>query len=153
MGMTRKEQLIRYLLTGLPIEQVAALPWRATAGPASSAIREFLLITSRGNGRLILPKGWPMDRHSQFQTAEIEAKEEAGVVGTIETRPIGRFSTTKQIGATEVPVIVSVYPLKVETVLPQWKEAEERKRMWVPAHDAAALADDAGLSGLLHQIC
>jgi hypothetical protein len=38
-----------------------------------------------------------------------------------------------------VPVLVTVYPLQVDRLLPQWKEA-------------AKLVEDAGLSGLLRQL-
>lgn len=52
----KKNKLVRRARRGQPIEQVAALPYRfSTAGEL-----EVLLLTSRGTGRFIVPKGWPM---------------------------------------------------------------------------------------------
>jgi 8-oxo-dGTP pyrophosphatase MutT (NUDIX family) len=152
--MTRKERQIQVALqTGTPIQQVAALPWRIRpANGRSRKQREILLVTSRRRGRLILPKGWPMQRRTWPEAAEIEALEEAGVCGRLEPVPVGHYRTTKRTPVAEVPVLVTVYPLQVDRLLPRWKEAADRTRLWVPAEEAALLVEDAGLSGLLRQL-
>ena len=53
--------------------QVAALCHRRT----KAGQKEVLLVTSRGTGRWILPKGWPMRGKSDAQAAAQEAWEEA----------------------------------------------------------------------------
>ena len=68
--------------------QVAALPFRYVA-PGSL---EVLIITSRETGRFIIPKGWPMKGRADPEAAAIEAREEAGVVGKINRKPIGRYT-------------------------------------------------------------
>jgi 8-oxo-dGTP pyrophosphatase MutT (NUDIX family) len=57
-----------------PRKQVGAIAYRRTG----SSIK-ILIITSRGTGRWILPKGWPMDNKADSEAALIEAWEEAGV--------------------------------------------------------------------------
>ena len=54
--------------------QVAALPWRR-----SSKGVEIMLVTSRGSGRWILPKGWPEAGEALWDAAAREADEEAGI--------------------------------------------------------------------------
>ena len=56
-------------------DQVAALPWRID----SDGKLRVLLVTSRTNGKWMLPKGWPMSGKSAGQAAGIEAKQEGGV--------------------------------------------------------------------------
>ena len=68
--------------------QVAALPWR----PSSRGI-EIMLVTSRGTGRWVLPKGWPEKAETLSQAAEREAGEEAGITGGIARQPIGSSNT------------------------------------------------------------
>ena len=67
--------------------QYAALPWRR-----NNSETEVMLVTSRGTGRWIIPKGWPMKRKAPHVAAAREALEEAGVVGQIGKDSIGSFS-------------------------------------------------------------
>ncbi|HLL59899.1 MAG TPA: NUDIX domain-containing protein, partial [Allosphingosinicella sp.] len=55
--------------------QVAALPYRRGADGSV----EVLLVTTRGTGRWMVPKGWPMRGKSHAEAAAQEAFEEAGV--------------------------------------------------------------------------
>mgnify|MGYP000592552607 CR=1 FL=1 len=70
---------------GRRLKQVGALPFRREA---DGEIR-FLLITSRGTKRFVIPKGWRMKKLTDADAAAKEAKQEAGVVGTTAARPIG----------------------------------------------------------------
>lgn len=74
--------------------QVAALPWRLTD---DGKVR-VLFITSRANGKWMLPKGRPMPARTDAEAAEIEACEEAGVYGDISGFPIGSYKYLKLNG-------------------------------------------------------
>jgi antibiotic biosynthesis monooxygenase (ABM) superfamily enzyme len=64
--------------------------------------------------------------------------------------PIGHYRTQKCLpSGKQVPCEVTVFRLDVSEHLAQWKEHLERKIMWVPLSQAAALADDGGLSEFL----
>ncbi|MDB5613166.1 MAG: hypothetical protein JWQ22_819, partial [Devosia sp.] len=66
----------------LHCEQVASLPWRLDE---DGKIR-VLLVTSRTNGKWMLPKGWPMEGKSDPETALVETREEAGADGQVSDR-------------------------------------------------------------------
>ena len=70
--------------------QVAALPWRTDA---DGKIR-ILLVTSRTNGKWMLPKGWPIKGKSESEAALTEAQEEAGIDGTVSPMPTTTSSTS-----------------------------------------------------------
>lgn len=111
---------------------------------------QFCLITSRGTGRWIIPKGWPMDGETPMNAAATEAFEEAGVRGKISSRPIGVYSYNKaRANDDDLPCIAVVYPLKVKRVLTKWPEKKQRQRKWVSRKKAAALIDEPELSEIM----
>ena len=63
-------------------KQVAALPVRR----GEDGSLEVLLVTSRETGRWVIPKGWPSKRLSDREAAAREARQEAGVTGTIKNK-------------------------------------------------------------------
>ncbi len=134
--------------TAKTIQQVAALPF---------ALRdvefEVMMITSRRDGRWILPKGWPESGEAYCDGAAREAGEEAGVVGSVHPSPIGDFTYKKVMrqGYT-VPSQVFVFALWVRETLDSWPEKTARKRRWVSLEKAAGLAEDTGLARLLRNI-
>ena len=67
--------------------QYAALPYRIEAGQV-----RVLLITSRETHRWVIPKGWPMNGLKPQDAAAVEAAEEAGLIGSIESQPLGSFN-------------------------------------------------------------
>ena len=138
---------IRRLLGGLPPRvQVAALPWRE----AGQGGREVLLVTSRGTGRWVLPKGWPEKREFLYEAAAREAIEEAGVTGTMATEEVGRFYYGKVLpSGLNWRCEVRVYPLHVEAVADKWPERKHRTRRWFSPQEAAALVDEADLGELI----
>jgi 8-oxo-dGTP pyrophosphatase MutT (NUDIX family) len=71
--------------------QYAALPYRRKGKSPT----EVLLVTSHETGRWIIPKGWPAKGKPLHKSAAREAREEAGVVGSVERRPLGVFSYQK----------------------------------------------------------
>lgn len=131
----------------LPI-QAGALPWRT----ASSGKVEVLLITSRSNGRWIIPKGQPMARKTLAEAAALEACEEAGVEGAIDDRPLGNFEHLKKhwlLGPVRLQVIV--HALAVERVLQSWPEQHQRQRRWVSPDEGASLVHSDQLATLLRR--
>lgn len=133
--------------SALPI-QAGALPWRLAAKKSI----EVLLVTGRRSGRWSIPKGWPMPGKSLAEAAAQEAFEEAGVKGTVDSRPIGTFRHVKQllvIGDLEVKVVV--HPLWVDREFPKWPELGQRKRKWFSAKDALKRVDSPELRELIRQ--
>lgn len=128
--------------------QVAALCYRH-----KNSEFEILLITSRGRGRWIVPKGWPMNDRTNGDAAMQEAYEEAGVRGDIKQKPIGTYSSEKLFsdGRTE-PLIVELYPLLVTEQLDKFPEVGQRKLEWLPIADAIDKCDEPNLVKLLQRL-
>lgn len=143
----KKKVIRRALQLRQPLTQVAALPWRRGNGGI-----EILLITSRRTKRLIIPKGWPMRRRTPPEAAAIEAREEAGVVGQISSRPLGCYRYVKEFDDCALPVQVTVFPLQVKNQWHDWKEAGDRQRLWLPRAEACAAVADPELSQLLSRL-
>ena len=115
--------------------------------------QNVLLITSRGTGRWIIPKGWPMEGKTLAGAAAQEAWEEAGVKGQIETQEIGRYryGKVRERGfATQVDV--RVFRLNVDTLEDDFPEANERNRTWYAPRHAAELVDEQGLKTILRNL-
>lgn len=126
-------------------QQAAALPWRITKDGV-----EIMLITSRGTGRWILPKGWPEAGEQLCETAAREAQEEAGLVGRVSAGEAGRYRYVKCTRTgREKPCEVSVFPLKVEDAKPEWGEKAERTRQWVSPDKAAGMVAEPELRRLI----
>ena len=143
--MKKKNRLVAQAQREGALQQVAALPYRYR----DNGKIDFLVITSRGTKRLIVPKGWPMKGKPDCIAAAIEAHEEAGVRGHIVDQPIGSFSYMKDLDDILVPVTTDVFPLEVKKVKSRWKESGSRKRKWMSAAKAAAALSDRGLADLL----
>lgn len=110
-----------------------------------------LLVTSRGSGRWILPKGWPMDGKTPAESAAQEAWEEAGVVGVPDWRPLGMYSYTKTLedDGDDLPCVAMIYGVRVKTVVDKFPEAGQRRRKWVSRKKAAAMVDEPELARIL----
>jgi len=70
--------------------QFAALCYRVKKGKI-----QILLVTSRGTGRWIVPKGWPMEGKTPAKSALTEAWEEGGVNGKTAGDCVGVYSYAK----------------------------------------------------------
>src|SRR3546814_17929378 len=77
------------------MRQIAVLPYRFD-GPGMDGPTEILLITSRGTGRWVIPKGNPLNGMPRHASAAVEAEEEAGVIGAVCPTPIGSYQYRKQ---------------------------------------------------------
>lgn len=111
---------------------------------------QVLLVTSRGSGRWILPKGWPVNNATPHESAAQEAWEEAGVVGEPDPRPLGLYSYKKIMdGEDDFPCIAMVYAVRVKSLSKDYPEATERKRKWVSRKKAAAMVGEPELTRIL----
>jgi 8-oxo-dGTP pyrophosphatase MutT (NUDIX family) len=124
-------------------KQFAALPFRL-----NGKTLDVLLITTRRKGRWSVPKGWPL-HDSPRLTAEIEAFEEAGLIGRARPKAIGRFKHRKDKGKRKISCSVSVYPLLVHAQKRRFPEHGERELIWLPAHHAADLVHKPQLRRLI----
>jgi 8-oxo-dGTP pyrophosphatase MutT (NUDIX family) len=126
---------------GSRLRQIAALPFRRD----DAGNLRFLLITSRGTQRFVIPKGWQMRKRSDAEAAAVEAMEEAGVEGAVSKKPVGSYFYWKRVKKAFVPVSVDVYPLEVKDERKVWLEKGQRQRAWVSLHQALALIDEPQL--------
>jgi 8-oxo-dGTP pyrophosphatase MutT (NUDIX family) len=128
--------------------QVAALPWRRHGGHV-----EICMVTSRGTGRWILPKGWPEKKLSHSEAAAIEAWEEAGLKGSIAAEACGSYLTAKAMrDGLELAVRMNVYLMPEPRQRDKFPEAGERDVAWLPLEDAIELANETGLKDLLREL-
>lgn len=126
--------------------QVAALCWR----PGQGGEVEILLVTSRDTGRWVTPKGGRMPGLTDAQAAAQEALEEAGVEGEVQEAPIGAFRYLKRLKRRAPrPTQVSVFALRVDRELSDWKEAAQRTRRWFSIIEAAAAVDETELGAVI----
>ena len=111
---------------------------------------EVLLVTSRGVGRWVLPKGNRVKGLSRHASAEEEAFEEAGVRGSICPTPLGTYAYRKLLRSGSSRLVdVEVFPLAVTDELEDWPEREERTRRWFALAEAANAVDEPDLHDLL----
>lgn len=131
--------------TGLPL-QVGALPFRKGAGDRL----EVMLVTGKGGGSWIVPKGWPMRGRTLAEAAAQEAYEEAGVRGRMTGPPIGRFDNRKNhrwLGPIECTI--EVYPMQVTHSLGEWPEKGLRRRRWFDEEEATGVLRSGELRALV----
>ena len=123
--------------------QFGALPYALVEGQLV-----VLLVTSRGRGKWIFPKGRLIEGLEPWETAAREAWEEAGVEGEIERAPIGSY----MLPVTEErpqPVEVEIFPMRVTTQHENWKERRSRYRHWAVLAEAKRLITHEGLADVV----
>ena len=130
-------------------EQVAALCYRQ-----SDRGKPVLLITSRGTGRWIIPKGWPIKGLNGPQSALQEAWEEAGVkTAKIEQKPIGQYEYFKGLeSGQQILIETQVYLARVVDLVSDYPEVDERSRKWVSPKAAAKMVDEPELRDILNKL-
>jgi len=125
--------------------QYAALPYRLVGRKM-----QVQLITSRGTGRWVIPKGWPMKGLMAHEAAAVEAAEEAGLKGAIADRPIGSYAYVKALKPEQqLNVQVIVFPLRVDGQIEAFKEASERTARWFSFKEAARLVAEPSLRRII----
>jgi 8-oxo-dGTP pyrophosphatase MutT (NUDIX family) len=106
----------------------------------------FLLITSRGSGRWIFPKGDPIEGLDPWDAAAQEAMEEAGVEGEVDPRPLGIYRTFKTLAIRRKVIEVELFPLRVTRQFDDWPEKGYRHRHWAILPEAKRLLSDAQIA-------
>jgi 8-oxo-dGTP pyrophosphatase MutT (NUDIX family) len=133
---------------GSIILQAGAIPFRLEAG-----ILRVLLITSRGTGKWVIPKGWIEPGASAAQAAAQEAYEEAGITGFIDETPLGAFTYRKRLNSgVRKPALVEVFALQVERQRKNWPERGERRCKWVDVPAALSLIEYPGMTPLFQTL-
>ena len=128
-----------------PALQCAVLPWRRGKKGV-----EIMLITSRGTGRWVLPKGWPEKGETLCQAAEREAGEEAGIKGSAVNEPIGQNYYDKDLGnGFSKRCEVRVFAMQVKDMIKHWPEKDVRNRIWVSPNTASTMVAEPDLAELL----
>jgi len=128
-----------------PVTQYAALPFALKNGRP-----RVMLVTSRGKGRWIIPKGWPEKDLAPHACAAKEAYEEAGIVGKIGESPLGTYRYKKRLRDGALTTFeVEAYLLEVERQLRDWPEKGQRVTRWMAPARAARLVSEDGLVELL----
>jgi 8-oxo-dGTP pyrophosphatase MutT (NUDIX family) len=112
----------------------------------------ILLVTSRETSRWVIPKGWIAKGRKDHKSAAREAFEEAGVSGTIGTKPIGSYQYVKVDNGSDQVLAVSVYLLAVDKQKNAWPEQEQRQRAWFSIEEAARRVAEFELRALIRSI-
>ncbi len=118
------------------IRQAAALPLRG--GRAC-------VITSSNGKRWVIPKGLIEPGQTAGETALQEAWEEAGLVGTLHSEPVGSYLYEKYARTYHVIVFV----MDVTESAPEWPEQTFRRRSWVSRSGLFARIEEPGLLEVL----
>lgn len=113
--------------------------------------RQVLLVTSRGTGRWIIPKGWPIRGLLAPETALQEAWEEAGVCNSkARAASIGTYRYDKVLSSgLAIPIETMVYAVKVDEMADKFPESSARKRQWFSPEKAADLVRESELKAIL----
>jgi hypothetical protein len=129
--------------------QFGALPYR----PRADGETEVMLLTSRGAGRLVIPKGWPMIGRKPRMVALTEARQEGGIKGIIGRKPIGSYHYAKAVTPGEERLCECIVFLMLVThEAPTWREQKERTRQWFPRDEAAALVNEGALAIMIRNL-
>ncbi len=145
LGVVRKAADSLLLRAGGPAvsRQFGAIPYTVVKGQVV-----FLLVTSRGTGRWIFPKGDPMEGLAPSQVAAQEALEEAGIEGEVDPTPIGKYRAFKTLPFRRKVIEVELYPLRVTQQWDEWPEKGRRHRHWAILPEARRLLSDARVANL-----
>jgi 8-oxo-dGTP pyrophosphatase MutT (NUDIX family) len=129
--------------------QYGALPYRKRP----DAELEVMLITSRDSGRWVVPKGWPVVGEAAWDSAAREAREEAGLVGRISHRAVGRYHYEKLLeNGSSIWCMVEVFALEVEEQLMSWPERDQRLTRWFGLEEAADAVDEPELGAVIRDL-
>jgi ADP-ribose pyrophosphatase YjhB (NUDIX family) len=134
--------------SGADIGQVGAVPLLLDA---DNTLR-VVLVTTRGSGRWTIPKGNPIKGLSLPRTAEVEAFEEAGLIGRAKKKPLGSYQFWKRQEDYWQLAHVLVFPLLVKEQLADFKEKGEREVRAFSLAAAELAVVEPGLKLLLSQV-
>lgn len=111
-------------------------------------------MTSRDTGRWVLPKGWVKKGKSEAVSAIEEGWEEAGIrIKQRKPKNIGSYHYNKRLDdGDELEVDVGVYLARLDRLVDEFPEADERTRQWMTREQAAASVDEQSLTKLLRRL-
>jgi 8-oxo-dGTP pyrophosphatase MutT (NUDIX family) len=130
-----------------PRVQYAALPFRRE-GDGRVCV---FLVTSRETRRWVIPKGWPIRGLKPHDSAAREAYVEAGLVGRVRKRRLGRYAYEKRLVQGVVTCEVDVFPLEVKRQTKRFPERGQREGRWMEPHEAADLVREPDLADLIRR--
>ena len=128
-----------------PRAQSGAVPYLITDGKL-----HIMLVTVLNGNVWTVPKGNIAKGLTAAESAAKEALEEAGVRGICDPKPLGKYEYHKMTSQT--PYKVQVFPLKIEKVLPQWKESALRARRFFSLEDALLAIREKSLQRILMRL-
>ncbi len=112
---------------------------------------QICLVTSRKHKHWIVPTGKPEKKLSNSDVAQLEAYEEAGVLGRASHKQ--RFSHRTRSLSKQVERNLTLYPLKVRKELKHWPEDNQRSRKWIKVSNLAKHLGDISLAKkITHQL-
>ena len=124
------------------------MPYRSDGAGPEPALK-VMLVTSRGSGRWVLPKGNISGRTAPHVAAAREAEEEAGIQGAVCPVPLGSYRYRKQVrSGASLMADVDVFPLAMTRELVAWPEQSQRDRRWFTLAEAAQAVDEPDLREL-----
>jgi 8-oxo-dGTP pyrophosphatase MutT (NUDIX family) len=129
------------------MRQIAALPLFI----APNGAVDVCLVTSRGGGRWIIPKGNPIRGLAPHEVAAREALEEAGLVGHVGKRCIGTFKFERIRNGRNTTCMVDVYALRVEKQMQAWTEMHERSVLRCNVKTALSLVSVPNLATIIRR--
>jgi len=107
---------------------------------------EILLVTSKQSQSWVIPKGAPVGAESFAQAALREAREEAGISGTI----VGA-AREYEFQRLSLRHVVQAFPLLVTVELEVWDEDQVRERRWFSVEEAIKIVHEVSLRGIIKQ--
>ena len=129
-------------MSSAPRLEVGVLPYLFEGGRT-----RVVLITSRGKGHWILPKGRPVQGVPNADQALVEAFEEAGIVGRF-----GPFNPIEVIrGSGDRARALRLFPMHVRHLAERWPEDVCRRRRVLSPRRAIELVDDRAIAGALEE--
>jgi 8-oxo-dGTP pyrophosphatase MutT (NUDIX family) len=123
-----------------PVQQATAVPYQWREGSL-----EFCLITSTEQRHWAFPKGMVDPGETGAETALKEAREEAGLEGSIDGEPLGQYRYSKWGLDLEVTVLL----MRVTHMADEWLESHVRERRWATADEARQLIARPELRSML----
>jgi 8-oxo-dGTP pyrophosphatase MutT (NUDIX family) len=129
---------------GSPL-QAGAIPLRFIDGRT-----EVLLVTSVVSASWGIPKGWPHEGELLHDAAVREAREEAGISGSIAQAPIAVYHYEKAaLGGKPGARDIAAYLMLVDAEDVEWPEHRRRKRSWFDLPTAASLVKSRALGAII----
>ena len=104
-----------------------------------------VLITSLRNRKWIIPKGLVAAGMTPRESAAQEAFQEAGLVGDVEGKKLGRYEYRKWSGICSVRVFL----MQVQELLDDWEEKTLRDRRLVSPQEAREMIQNKSLRSLV----